>query len=83
MSFLNEYTRLFFASGRRNGMVVLDRFWNVPTDVLVSTYKGLIIWQRRLRDRNQLAAMEDRLLKDIGLSREIRDREVAKPFWRR
>ncbi len=39
-------------------------------------------WRRRLRDRRTLAAMSDRSLRDIGLTRYDADWEVRKPFWR-
>ena len=39
-------------------------------------------WRRRLRDRRALAAMSDRSLRDIGLTRYDADWEVSKPFWR-
>ena len=39
-------------------------------------------WRRRLRDRCALAAMSDRSLRDIGLTRYDADFEARKPFWR-
>ena len=39
-------------------------------------------WRRRLRDRRALAAMSDRSLRDIGLTRYDADWEASKPFWR-
>jgi uncharacterized protein YjiS (DUF1127 family) len=39
-------------------------------------------WRRRLRDRRELAAMSDRSLRDIGLTRYDADWEARKPFWR-
>lgn len=59
------------------------KIWNIPTALLVHLFKGLIIWQRRCETRDRLAALDDRLLKDIGMPRDVRDREVAKPLWRR
>jgi len=41
-----------------------------------------LAWQRRIADRNSLAAMDDRLLKDIGISRADAEHEAEKPFWR-
>jgi uncharacterized protein YjiS (DUF1127 family) len=40
-------------------------------------------WRRRSRDRNQLASFDDRMLRDIGLTRADACREINKPFWRR
>ena len=39
-------------------------------------------WQQRTRTRHQLMTMDDRLLKDMGISRYDAVREGAKPFWR-
>lgn len=39
-------------------------------------------WDERARMRYQLQALDERMLKDIGLSRTDTVREVAKPFWR-
>jgi uncharacterized protein YjiS (DUF1127 family) len=39
-------------------------------------------WRRRVRDRRALAAMSDRSLRDIGLTRYDADWEARKPFWR-
>ncbi|MBO0718280.1 MAG: DUF1127 domain-containing protein [Rhizobiales bacterium] len=39
-------------------------------------------WRRRLRDRRALAAMSDRSLRDIGLTRYDAACEASKPFWR-
>ena len=40
-------------------------------------------WRQRSRDRNQLASFDDRMLRDIGLTRGDVFREINKPFWRR
>ncbi len=42
----------------------------------------LLDWQERAAQRRRLAAMSDRMLGDIGLSRADIARERAKPFWR-
>lgn len=39
-------------------------------------------WQRRLRDRAELARLDDRALLDIGLSRADAEFLINKPFWR-
>jgi len=38
-------------------------------------------WADRARMRQHLARMDDRLLRDIGLSRLDAKREINKPFW--
>jgi uncharacterized protein YjiS (DUF1127 family) len=43
---------------------------------------GLLLdWQRRSRQRGQLAGMSDVALKDVGLSRADIAPEAQKPFW--
>ena len=42
----------------------------------------VVAWQERARMRRGLAAMDDRLLRDIGMTRAEAHREYDKPFWR-
>jgi len=42
----------------------------------------LVRWQKRSQSRFELASLDERTLKDLGISRGDRDWEVAKPFWR-
>ncbi len=39
-------------------------------------------WWDRARQRHHLLQLDDRLLKDVGLTRAGVEREVAKPFWK-
>ena len=39
-------------------------------------------WIERGRSRRALAELDDRLLRDIGVTRFDASHEVAKPFWR-
>jgi uncharacterized protein YjiS (DUF1127 family) len=39
-------------------------------------------WRRRSRDRAQLATLDDRMLRDIGLTRGDREFLANKPFWK-
>jgi uncharacterized protein YjiS (DUF1127 family) len=39
-------------------------------------------WRRRNREREELAALDDRMLKDIGLTRADAEFLSNKPFWR-
>lgn len=41
----------------------------------------LVIWQERLRERHTLAALDDRMLRDMGLSRSDIEAETRKGFW--
>ena len=40
-------------------------------------------WRRRVRDREQLARLSERELRDIGMTPGDAAWECAKPFWRR
>lgn len=42
----------------------------------------IAIWQERAATRRGLARMDDRLLRDIGLTRLDVRNELGKPFWR-
>jgi uncharacterized protein YjiS (DUF1127 family) len=42
----------------------------------------LLLFHERARQRQALRALDDRLLKDIGVSRADAEREANKPFWR-
>lgn len=42
----------------------------------------LVGWIERARQRRALFRLDDRMLKDIGLSRADVAREADKPFWR-
>ena len=39
-------------------------------------------WRRRSRERSMLAQFDDRMLRDIGISRTEQMWECEKPFWR-
>jgi uncharacterized protein YjiS (DUF1127 family) len=57
------------AAGRRRG------------GILAGLFDGLAGWAERRRQRNALHALDDALLRDIGLSRADVEREATKPFW--
>ena len=39
-------------------------------------------WRRRSRDREKLAALDDRMLQDLGITRAEAEILSHKPFWR-
>jgi uncharacterized protein YjiS (DUF1127 family) len=45
---------------------------------LLSRFRG---WRERARSRHLLLQLDDRMLRDVGLSRSDVDRECAKHFW--
>lgn len=50
---------------------------------LLTRLAGMLArWQRRLQEREQLARIDERGLRDIGLSPAEARFEANKPFWR-
>ncbi len=43
----------------------------------------LKLWCQRYRTRRQLLALEERILKDIGVTRAAALQEGSKPFWQK
>ena len=43
---------------------------------------NLMLWQRRIASRHQLARLDSPLLADAGISEAQRYEELSKPFWR-
>jgi uncharacterized protein YjiS (DUF1127 family) len=48
---------------------------------LVAAAERLMIWIDRARGRRILAALDDRMLDDIGIDRGTLQTESRKPFW--
>jgi uncharacterized protein YjiS (DUF1127 family) len=46
---------------------------------ILTTWRG---WRRRAHDRAELVRLDDRMLKDIGLTRSDAEFLSNKPFWR-
>lgn len=49
--------------------------------ILTRAVEAPIAWLDRVRDRRQLAALSDGMLKDIGISRADVEHETEKHFW--
>jgi uncharacterized protein YjiS (DUF1127 family) len=47
----------------------------------INAIKMLAAWRQRSQERRWLAAMDDRLRSDIGVSKADIYRELRKPFW--
>jgi uncharacterized protein YjiS (DUF1127 family) len=60
------------ASRRERG---LQRFASVAV-------ARLLRWHELARQRRTLLTLDDRLLKDIGVTRAEAEREASRPFWR-
>ncbi len=56
----------------------VTRLSRLPFTVL----ETLLTWQERDRQRRHLASLDDRMLRDMGISRADAEREAAVPFWR-
>jgi len=52
------------------------------TDAIRSMPALLAKWQDRATQRSHLATLDERLLRDMGLSQTQALEEIAKPFWR-
>jgi len=60
---------------QRHGVLALGDAW----DHVVARMSE---WRRRSRERAELGALDDRMLKDIGLTRADAEFLSNKPFWR-
>ncbi|MBA1203955.1 DUF1127 domain-containing protein [Pseudomonas capeferrum] len=52
------------------------------TSLPLRVLSSLLLWQRRVSSRRQLARLDARLLADAGISESQRYEELSKPFWR-
>jgi uncharacterized protein YjiS (DUF1127 family) len=57
-------------------------FGPVIVTVVRAVMDTLVRWQERSNMRKHLSEMDDRMLKDIGISSAQVRWEAAKPFWR-
>ena len=53
-----------------------------PIPPILAAWSLLAQWIERARQRQALAGLEDRMLRDIGITRVEVARECEKPFWR-
>lgn len=53
----------------------------MPEFVLAAMAKASL-WLARFRQRRALSSLDDRLLRDIGLTRLDAEYEIRKPVWR-
>ncbi len=42
---------------------------------------AIATWESHKRTRRKLRHLDDHLLRDIGVTRELAEREAARPFW--
>jgi len=62
----------------RNRRTALDDL----SDAAQWVFATLRQWRRRSREREQISRMDERMLKDIGITRGEALRLSSKPFWR-
>lgn len=53
----------------------------VPGRLMLRAWQRIERWRELSRERQALAALDDRLLRDIGLRRSDALREAARWFW--
>jgi uncharacterized protein YjiS (DUF1127 family) len=54
-----------------------------PSAWLAALVDGMFAWQERRRSLRLLQQLDDRMLRDMGLSRADVERECGKSLWRR
>jgi uncharacterized protein YjiS (DUF1127 family) len=64
------------------GRVRARRVRHGPLAAAARVLATLREWRRRARDRAELAGLDDRMLRDIGLTRADAEFLSNKPFWR-
>jgi uncharacterized protein YjiS (DUF1127 family) len=52
------------------------------SDAMHSFFSTLRLWRQRMRERDQLGRLDDRMLQDIGITRADALHLSSKPFWR-
>lgn len=53
-----------------------------PRRLVVGCLRIITVQMDRLRQRKALDSLDDRLLRDIGITRDDAQRESTAPFWR-
>lgn len=53
-----------------------------PADFFRAALALVRCWRNRVRQRQELARLDARLLRDIGVTAADAERECNKPFWR-
>lgn len=79
MHTISQRFTAFKASGGRIGA---GHFRGSIGAVASRAFGILLLWQRRANERHALAHLDDRMQRDLGLSRSEIAWESRKPFWR-
>lgn len=67
-----------FATLLSAGVIRVARFGD---RVAATGLNHLLLWRERVRQRQALSGLNDRMRRDIGLSASDIHRESTKPFW--
>ena len=59
----------------------LSQTWRALNAAALHAVDTILTWQERARMRHQLLMLDDRLLRDIGITRVEARNEAEKPFW--
>jgi uncharacterized protein YjiS (DUF1127 family) len=70
------------ASTRARGARTAPGLWPAIRPWAAAALDRLLGWRERARQRRALLALDDRMLKDIGITRADAEREASRPFWR-
>jgi len=65
-----------------SGLFLEEKAVNTQASLPLRVLANLMLWQRRISSRHQLARLDSRLLADAGISEAQRYEELSKPFWR-
>ena len=55
--------------------------WERVLRICRGVRRAAAVWRSRARERQSLAQLDEHLLAAIGITREARIAECAKPFW--
>ena len=83
---MSEYINQAYAmDGRRRALAKSAISFNKTgiAALVQRAIETLARWQERINGRHALLKLDDRMLRDIGISRADAAREADKPFWRR
>jgi uncharacterized protein YjiS (DUF1127 family) len=75
---LDQATAELKLRARAAGSALADLMWVV----VILPVEFLRHWQSKARDRKMLRQLDDKLLKDVGLTRADLDREYSRSFFR-
>jgi len=60
----------------------IPRNVRTPIHPVAAAWVLVALWIERMHQRHALAALDDKMLQDIGITRYDAARECGKPFWR-